>query len=300
MVTDAHCVLRLNSDRTVAEGSEAALCDAIRRGADLLVGTEFGHNEHIDTASDNPELIQEVAEFRVTYLVEDRWAAGIMSLRQPISLPDAFGVSPSMSLFLYNQNGEQAIARPFLDGMARTGGRGASEPADHSDMPKYHERDRWDAGTNAPSSNFVYDFDVFRYLVRDDWRQVLAHEADGTVTGGSAEALAEASAAGCAVKSAVAGLCADLEPEGWEPVPHEVFVQAGSCYYYTQQGLFIAGSHPVVRVRPAIPLRYASGGWDFGWLMLKTDGQVITRLCDPHTLKFTDTRRRCAIRWFVR
>jgi len=90
-------------------------------------------------------------------------------------------------------------------------------------------------------------------------------------------------------------------PGGGEgPIPHEVFVHARSCYYYTEQQLFITGSQPVVRVRPGIPLRYTTGGWDFGWLLLPTDGRVVYRRCDPYTLKFNDMTMQRAMRWFVR
>ena len=75
------CALTLDSTRQTIAGSETALVDAIRRGADLRVYTEFRHNEHIDVGSTNSELVREVAEFAVTYLVDDRWAAGLMSLR---------------------------------------------------------------------------------------------------------------------------------------------------------------------------------------------------------------------------
>src|SRR5690349_18965069 len=94
------CVYTLDSERRRVSGSEQELASAIRRGADLRIYTEFRHNEHIDTSSSNPELIREVADFRVTYLVEDRWTAGIINLRQPISLPDGFGPRPSMSFFM--------------------------------------------------------------------------------------------------------------------------------------------------------------------------------------------------------
>ena len=66
--------LTLNGDRSVREGSFAGLGDAIRRAADLRIATAFRHNEHIDTASGDDELVREVAEFRVTYLVDDRWS----------------------------------------------------------------------------------------------------------------------------------------------------------------------------------------------------------------------------------
>jgi hypothetical protein len=289
-----HNPLTLNSDRTVREGSFAALADAIRRAADLRIATEFRHNEHIDTASDDPELVREVAEFRVTYLLDDRWSAGIMTLRQPVGLPDGFGPRPSMSFFLYNQDGQQAIARPYLDGAP-----GLAPLDDHNDMPRYHQQDSWDAGTNAPSSNFIYDFDVYRFLVDDRWREVLAHAADGTVLAGSVEALAEAFERGHATKLGIRGLCDDLAETPAHAIAHDVFVHAGSCYYYTKRKLFMTGTHPLVRVRPAIPLRYASQGWDFGWLMARTDGHVARWLCDPYTLGFHKSAGRYAIRWFI-
>jgi hypothetical protein len=312
----------------VIGGSTDALVNAIRSGADLRIYTEFLHNEHIDVSSPSAERIREVAEFAVTYLVQDRWAAGIMSLRQPVSLPDGFGPRSSMSFFLYNQDGQQAIARLYLDGPPVNGPRGESPSDGHSEMSKYHALDGWDAETNAPSSNFVYDFDVYRFFVRDNWEEVLSHDADGTVRSGSMEALATAFSDGCAVKIGIAGLCAGLA--GQRKPEHEVFVEVGSCYYYTgrrssggtdptvshapearttasfspvtqtEGPLFIGGSHPVVRVQPDIPMCYRSGGWDFGWLVARTDGTVVYRRGDPYSLGFDDVESAHAIRWFVR
>jgi hypothetical protein len=293
-------VLELDSRRSVTAGSPETLCDAIRRGADLRILTEFANNEHLDVQSENAELVREVADFRVTYLIEDRWAAGIMSLRMPISPPDGFGPRPSMSFFLYNQDGQQAIARPYLDGPPATGPRGPSPVEDHSDMPKYHEQDRWDADTNAPSSNFVYDFNVFRYLVCDNWEEVFAHTAEGEPLFGSLEALYEAFSQGHEIKVGIRGLCADVM-ENTDGVPdHTVFVHTGPGYFCTQRKLFTVGSHPMIRVRPGIPMRYTSGGWDFGWLMPRSDGFIDRWICDPYTLRFQRRPSRHAIRWFVR
>ena len=161
-------LLCLDADRAIIDGDLARLRRAIGRGADLRIFSEFKHNEHIDTQSDDAQTIEETMDMRATYLVDGRWCAGILTLRQPVALPDAFGPRPSLSLFMYNEDGTQAIARPFLDGVPAAGKTGKSPPADHADMPKYHERDRWDDDTNGPSSNFVYDFSTLRYLVRDD------------------------------------------------------------------------------------------------------------------------------------
>tara|TARA_Y100000588_G_scaffold384704_1_gene476555 strand:+ start:5400 stop:6371 length:972 start_codon:yes stop_codon:yes gene_type:complete len=292
------CELKLDSDRRLVSGSEQALANAIRNGSDLRIRTEFVHNEHIDINSDSTERVREVAEFGVTYLIEDRWVAGIMNLRQPVALPDGFGPRPSMSFFLYNQDGNQAIARPHLDGVPTTGTVGTSTPQDHVDMPKFHQIDAWDGETNAPSTNFVYDFEEFEYYVCNSWEEVLSHDADGCVQSGSIDDLGAAFSDGCAVKIAVRGLCSDLNEA--EVLDHEVFIEIGSCYYYLDRKLFIGGSHPVARVAPGIPMVYRSNEWDFGWLVSRTDGHVVYRRCDPYSLAFADRESRHAIRWFVR
>ncbi len=288
-------VLELDRNRKLINGSKTALCDAIRRGADLRIYTEFRHNEHLDPQSTNPEIIKEVSDFPTTYLVDNRWVAGIMTFRMPISPPEGFGPRASMSFFMYNQDGRQAIARPYIDGTPAAGKPGPAPLDDHSDMPKYHQLDAWDAQTNAPSSNFIYDFEVFRYYVRDEWREVFSHTPEGKTVSGSLDTLTEAFARGNEVKVAIRGLCADL---GGNP-DHELFVQTGPGYYSTERKIFCAGSRPTVRVKPAVPMQYESKNWDFGWLMPRTDGFVARWLCDPYTLQFRKSEGRYAIRWFV-
>lgn len=287
--------IELNSAREVISGSPKALCDAIRNGADLRINTDFKHNEHIDTTSDLTDVIVEVSEFRVTYLLDDRWTAGFMTQRQPFQPPVEFGPRPSMSFFLYNQDGHQAVGRPFLDGQPATGIPGASPIASHLDMPKYHQLDSWDAQTNAPSENFIYDFDIFRYFVCNRWREVLSHDAQGNVLSGSFADLSQAFSAGCEVKVGIRNLCADLS----DGLNHEVFVQICSGFLYPERGYFSAETQPVVRVAPAIPLQYASRNWDFGWFILRTDGFLSSRLCDPYTLAFRHAQGQYAMRWFV-
>jgi hypothetical protein len=295
------CALTLDAQRQTVAGSAQALAAAIGRGADLRIATEFRHNEHIDVTSQRDELVREVAEFAITYLLDGRWTAGIMSLRQPVELPTGFGPRSSMSYFLYNEDGGQAIARLHLDGGVATASPGPSPVDAPGDMPKYHALHGADTGTNAPSHNFVYDFDVFHYWVCDRWTEVLAHDERGRVSSGGIETLTDAFGRGCRVKVAVSGLCDDLGDGGPDQhkLDHELFVEIGSSYYYTSQGLFIGGSHPVVRVRPDIPMVYHSHGWDSGWLVVRTDGTVIYRRCDPYTLAFDERTYRCGLRWFV-
>ena len=61
-----------------------------------------------------------------------------------------------------------------------------------------------------------------------------------------------------------------------------------------------ADLHRLIRVRPDIPMLYQSESWDFGWLMLRTDGKVVYRRCDPYSLAFDDRELQHSIRWFTR
>jgi hypothetical protein len=288
-------VLELNEQREPVNGAAAELCAAIGRGADLRIGTAFRHNEHIDTASASAELVREHMDFRVTYLLEDRWAAGIETLRMPVELPSGFGSRPSMSFFLYNQDGRQAVGRPYLDGGSQASGAGSSQPVEDPAMPRMRVLGAADVGTNAPSHEFVYAFDYYRFVVCDRWREVYACDETGRTRSGSVASLVAAVNEGREVKLGIRGLCEDL---GAGP-PHEVFVHVGPCYEYTSSELMIAASNPVVRVRPSIPLVYQSQAWDFGWLLARTDGHVARWLCNPWTLRFQRSTRQHALRWFV-
>lgn len=294
-----NCVLELDSQRQHVTGSENALRDAINAGADLRVGTGFLHNEHIDTTSNCDELIREVMDFRVTYLLDNRWVAGIETLRMPISLPDGFGPRASMSFFIYNQDGHQAIARPHLDGTPSPDILAAAPIDDHPDMPKYHELASWDTDTNAPSSNFIYDFEYFRYFVHDHWEEVLSHDEEGHIVSGSLENLVDAFTAGCEIKVAIHNLCNDLTDPHASLLEHDVFVHIGAGYYYTERKQFMASANPMVRTRPTIPLGYGSSCWDFGWVMPRTDGHLARWICNPYTLQFEKSSARHAMRWFV-
>ena len=290
-------VLTLDRSRDIAEGSPTQLADAIRRGADLRVFTTFRYNEHIEPGHANGEWVEEISDFRVTYLVGGHWSAGIMNLRMPMNPPAGFGPRPSLSFFLYNQDGTQAIARPYLDGASSTPGpTGPSPLNDHSAMSLYREFDNFDAGTNAPSGNFHYEFGTMTFLVKDDWTEMLAHEADGSATRGSLDALRAAFLAGAEIKLAIG----NLEKERPDQPDYEIFAHGGPGYHMVDSRLFNMGTQPLVTVAPAAPLRYASGNWAFGSLFARTDGHVQYWRCDPYTLRFERRERRCALRWFAR
>jgi len=269
-------------------------------GAELRIQTWFYHDEHVDVNSDIHEMVNEVSEFPITYIIDNSWVTGIMNQRQPVSLTHEFGPRPSMSFFMYNQDGSQAIARPFLDGQPANGKLGSYPVDDHSDMPKYYQIDNWDVGTNAVSSNFIYKFEIFKYWVKNDWEEIYSNDENGFAVSGNIDNLAHALSYGKEIKVGIKGVCSDIINNEDGYMEHEVFVQAGYCYYYTDRKLFICETHPLVRVNPGIPMRYFSRGWDFGWLLPKTDGTVAYLICDPYTLKFRRFEKRHSIRWFTR
>ena len=298
------CVLELDMQRNIIGGSAEYLKSVIKNAADLRIYTEFRHNEHIDTSSDNNQLIREVSDFPATYVIDDKWVAAMMTLRQPVTLPDRFGERPSMSFFMYNQDGLQACARPFLDGAGHTETKGYP-PAemfnggkDGNPMEYMHSISNFSNG-NAVSTNFIYDFYSYKFLARDEWTEVLSHDADGNVISGSAKALEEASMAGCEIKVGIKGICEGLFG-ATNTIDHEVFIQTGPHYYYTETGFMVAETRPFVRVIPEIPMTYKEQNWDFGWAIVRSDGHVAGLWYDPATLKYHKTYSKHAMRWFVR
>lgn len=299
------CALELRPDRSIAAGSAASLCDAIRRGADLRVYTEWLYEEHIapDIANPDPRyngVLQEIIDMRETMLVDDRYAAGITTLRQPLQPIAGFNpaVPNRMSYFMYGMDGQQFCATVMLDDTKSTAAPGSFRVVPRPKaMPKMSETEENDIGTLAPSRNFIYDFEVYRYFVRDDWTPILSHDESGRVTSGSWDAFHQAHREGREFKVGIAGLCSELPGAS---LRHEVFTLLGSGWVHTAMKTHEVSTHPLVRVVPAIPMKYRSRGWDVAWVIVRTDGKVKIRSLDPYTRTFRDRETRLACRWFVR
>jgi hypothetical protein len=168
-------------------------------------------------------------------------------------------------------------------------------------MAKMSAEEAFDLGTLGPSRNFVYDMEVYRFIVRDDWEELLAHDAEGTVVRGSIDAVEAAQIEGRELKVAIRGLAAEVATSvGLPAVNHEIVSNLGSGFFHVGPRLYNALTHPIVRVAPAVPLRYRSQGWDLVWVHLRTDGRATVRRLDPWTQAWTDTPARFAARWFAR
>jgi len=306
MTTGWMRALELDSARRTTAGSEADLAAAIGRGADLRIYTEFRFEEHVapggDGHAEHDGLIREVIDFRETILVEGRHTAAVTTLRQPLQPPFGFnGAQPKMSYFLYQADGRQACANVLLDHVDDAVAPGTRrELPTPTDMPKMHPEVLYDQETTGPSRNFVYDMEVYRFFVRDDWQELLAIDANGRPIRGSVDAIEEAQIGGREIKVGIRGLAADLGPGPGSGPDHEVFSLLGSGFFHTKMRLYDALTHPLVRVAAAIPLEYHSFGWDVGWVHVRTDGEATMRILDPYTRRFADRPARFAMRWFAR
>jgi len=299
------CAYELDTNLNQISGSESGLCDAVRRGADLRVYTEFYFEEHIlpfqslpGDPTDNG-LIREVIDFRETVLIDDRHVAGITTTRQPMNPIFGFnGSSPKMSFFMYNMTGHQSCANLSLDSMPNEAikpGAFENQPAPPA-VPKMSDIEVYDVDTASPSRNFIYQMELYRFWVQDNWSEVLAHDENGVPIRGSWEALSQSHKDGREIKVAISGLYNDPG----EGLPEEVFIHIGATFNHIPRQLFEAQSHPTVRVSPSIPLKYASGKWDVSWLIVRTNGLIDIRTLLPHTRRSHDWSKRCACRWFVR
>jgi len=296
------CLLELTPDRTPVSGDRHKLRDAIAHGADLRVFTEWLFEEHIAPDLSRPMrdeeagLIQEVIDFRQTIVVDSDNAVGITNLRQAILPLIGFNPngSPRMSFFMYDLDGRQACANVLLDDTPLSAEPGATRiiPA-RAEMPKMSEVEQHDAGTSGPSVNFIYDFERYRYFVRSDWQQLLHHDASGQIIDGSFDELHAAHRSGCELKVAIRNLAGgELE--------HEVISLVGTSWVHTARGELEGLTHPLVRLIPGRPIKYASGNWDVAWVFMSTNGDAKLRVLDPYTRQFRDETGKFACRWFVR
>ena len=274
-------------DRSVRAGSKADLAVAIGRGADLRVYTEFLFEEHIvpggngDPSQDG--VIREVIDFRETILVGDGHVGAITTQRQPLEPPFGFnGTQPRMSFFMYTSDGDQALAGLVfggVEGAPAPGERVVEEPP--ADMPKMGPQEFFDVGTSGPSRNFVYDMETYRYFIRDDWEEILAHDADGRVTAGSFDALEAAQMAGREIKVGILDLAADLATRcRARPTPSSR--RSGRASSTPGRGCTPRSPTRSSGSRPRIRCATGSGDWDVAWVFLRTDGHAVVRSIEPY------------------
>ncbi len=287
-------VLSLNSRLNVVRGSTAALNRKLAAGADLRISTGFLHNEHIDPASSDDQLIEETSTFAETVIIDGKWSAYFMTARQPVALRQGFGLPNSLSLFLYNQDGHQGVARLVMDG---TVDRTLKRDSEHGGIPKVRTLGLQDEGTAGVSKNFIYEFENFDFIVTPCYREVYANNAQGRRTFGTKDALAANCRSGRGIKIAVKGLSRIL----WGETGHEdeIYIHCGSSYYYTKDRLMITNTLPFVSVPADIPLTYKPKGFRYCWIIARSDGRVEVRAFNIFKNTWETRAARLALRWFV-
>ena len=204
--------MKLDEDRaTVLSGSTSRLQEMVASGSDIRVVTQFRHNEHVDAASANAELVLEPSSFPITVALypdagpqrSPSWVAMVMTARQPVNpndntgvggfnqAPDAASPAAALSLFLYNQNAQQGRAAVQLSReafAAASSGVHAPHGSEFQPGDEYPKRagiydkdgnemmeiqSENDLGTNAPSSNFIYRFQGYEFFAQTRWETAL-------------------------------------------------------------------------------------------------------------------------------
>ena len=242
-----------------------------------------------------------------------------MVARQPVNPNDASGPGgfngsgAALSLFLYNQNGQQARAavqmheEAYIAARSRRPETPGGEFAPGNEYPKQllngmmEIQSEHDVGTLSPSSNFIYKFQSYNFFAATRWEMALHTSVDGAVLGGSFDDLASATAVGSRVKLGVRRFAAELAGNS-SCCDHEVFIECGWCFYYPDSEKFSAATQLCVRVAPedsSGPVLYRSGRWDLGWLFAETSGHCCFRRLDPYTLAWEDRVSPYELRWFV-
>ena len=273
---------------------------AIGRGADLRIYTEFLYEEHIlpgggDDRSGRPDprghrLPRDDPRRRTRTWPRSRPCASRWSRRTASTAPTRRCRS-SCTRWTASRRWPTSCSATRRRPSCRPGER-TVEPTP-ADMPKMGDQEFFDVGTTGPSRNFVYDMETYRFIVRDEWQEVLAHDADGRVTAGSFAALEEAQIAGREIKVGIRDLGRRPRDGGDRRVAHEV-VHARRVRLPPRPGRAVRHAHPSPRPdrAGAIPLRYRSGNWDVAWVFLRTDGQAHVRRIDPYTRAVGRTARR--------
>ena len=288
-------VLSLDENRSITEGSTRKLNEEIRKGAEIRISTGFLCNEHIDVESDDDQLMVETTHFEETVLIDDHWSAYYMTLRQPVSANQGlFGDPSSLSLFLYNQDGRQALARVIMDGRRDEVSLAHTEDGG---MAKMHTFSINDADTPGISKNFIYDFEFYRFMACSCYEEIYANDANGDMVSGDIDALGAAYACGRPIKIAFKGLSDVM----WGKTGHtdEIYIQCGSSYYYTDNKVMLTNTHPFVSVPADIPMTYKPRSFRYCWLVASTDGRTEVRSYDPFLSEWKITKANLPVRWFA-
>src|SRR6478752_2052127 len=99
------CCFALDKLRKPCGGSADSLSAAVRRGADVRIYTRFDWRDHMGLGHADQGEVEESIDLRVAYLLENQWVAALTATRYPADAGMGFGPNPSLSFFMYNQDG---------------------------------------------------------------------------------------------------------------------------------------------------------------------------------------------------
>jgi len=269
---------RIGRDFQPIAGDVTAVAQALRRGADLRRFSTY--------SPQTIGLVEETMTLQTTWLFDNEHVGGLATLRQPVHCAVDFEFKPSLAYWIFNVTAPSGMAIVPLDG----------QPADAA-------TGNWVRVVNHP---FTKGADIewlsgqYRWWVRDDWREIYAHDEQGQTIQGSSQDIQRAANDGCALKVGIKDLWSYLMPAGQEAPTHEVFLECSVQFAHIDKNFFGALTTPTFLVQPCKPLQFHGQAFAPGWLLVRTDGRICRQTLDPTTMQWQRSWTKHAIRWFAR
>ena len=275
--TTSKLLCTLDKDHKPVGGSVAAVVDAVRRGADLRRSSSFEERE--------AGLVEETGTLQTSWMIDDQHAGGLQTLRHPLDCGLGIRTQPSLSLWIFSAGARQRSAFVPIDG-----------------RPMDNASGQWVSVDNTPYGESADHLvpSRYRWWATDDWEEVCAHDEEGQASLADWEELKRAMDDGCRVKVGIRDLWSYLTPEGEDGPAHEVFMECTSEFSHLDQGFFGALTQPTFLLQPRVPLRFTGESFAYGWLVVRTDGQVQRQVLNPASMQWERKWSRHAVRWFVR
>ena len=258
-------------------GSVATAAEAVREGCDLRRFSTY--------MLEGTGLVEETMTLQTTWFFDEQNVGGLQTLRHPVNAALGITRQPSLALWIFGVAARQCSTFVPLDG-----------------QPMADATDRWAEVDNDPygAEGDEYVPKRYQWWARRGWEQICAHDENGNASVGSWKSLHEAANDGCVLKAGIRNLWCGIGPD-CEPTPeHEVFVECTTDFSHVDEGFFGSLTQPTFLLKPCVPLVFTAGAYAPGWLVVRSDGNVLRQTMEPVRMKWERVWSRHAVRWFAR
>ena len=280
MATERHDVGLLcttDANHQPIAGSVATVAEAVCGGCDLR---RFSTYKLKGTG-----LVEETMALQTTWVFDEQNVGGLQTLRHPVDAASGISRQPSVALWIFGVAARQCSTFIPLDG-----------------KPMADATEQWAEVDNDPYAAEGDEYVPTRYQwwARRGWEQICAHDEHGNASMGSWKALREAANDGCVLKVGVRNLWRGFVADREQTPAHEVFIECTTDFCHVDEGLFGSLTQPTFLLKPCVPLVFTGGAYAPGWLVVRSDGNVLRQTLDPMTMKWGQVWSRHAVRWFAR